>query len=107
MNSFPKFGTYNFVPRNGVMERINHQLDSIIELAPSDANCTAIIERIDNRFIFEVTLRSSLELFRSTSTIDTVNDVCRDRMWQVEIVSAMCNEIYGQIIEWQQRRFAA
>lgn len=107
MNSIPKFQMYNFSPRIGVPDKVNHILEGIIQMAPSDSNCTAVIERYGDKFVFEITLRSINEIFHSKFDINIRDRLCRERFWQVDVVSALHGEIKGQIHKWHERRFAA
>ena len=107
MEEKTRFLFSNFTPRNGVSERVNHILASIVEIAPSDSNYTAVIEQIGNLFHFVITLRSSNGIFDANRTVDTRDQIYRERHWQVGVVSGLYNEMKREIANWHRRRFTA
>lgn len=101
------FRMYNFVPRRGVLDRANHALGLILEKAPSDANCTALIERQGDQFVFEIVLRSVSDVFRAEARIDIKSRQCRSRLWQIGVIQDLRREISTQIHNWHERRLVA
>jgi|GEM_PF-3594148 hypothetical protein len=103
----PKFKTYNFSPRKGVAPQLNHQLELLMTRAPSDSSASATIERQGDLFLFEIVLRSQSGIFRKTAKVDARERRCRERLWQIDLVTELHHELLDQIHHWRERRFAA
>ena len=107
MSHFAKFKVYNFNPRADVIDKMNYILEEIAELVPNDSNCTAIVEKVKDHFIFEITIRAYNRVFYCKYDINVRAKLCRERLWQVEVASLLYNEMKKQIENYQQRPFAA
>lgn len=102
-----QFQMVNFTPREGSHDRLNQILQDITESGPSDAYCSAIIEKRGDTFIFRIVLRSMNEVFQANCEVDSKEERCRSRTWHEDIVNQLHEELRYLIGDWHQRRFAA
>lgn len=107
MENNPRFVFFNFVPRLNLTNDLIQILETLQARVPLDASCNATIRRQQDLFHFEIIFHSARETFRAKTTIDVRERRCRERMWQVNVVRDMVQEIGDQIRHWHSRRFAA
>lgn len=105
MENVPKFMFYNFEPREGVDHCCNTALWQTLEEAPSDANCTALIEKIGPQFFFEIVIRSHQGMFHCEKVINTERYLAMTRDWQTSVVELMRRELRNQLNSWRHQRF--
>lgn len=104
MLKLPKFEFSNFDPREGVPGALNSMLNIISEIAPSDATCSAYIEKIGRKFVFEIKIYSSVGTFTSRKDYDMQEFTPLERVWHVPVVRGMCRELRSELKSWVAQR---
>ena len=101
----PKFNYTNLQPRGNSAAQMNQELEIILDRAPSDASCTALIERVEDHFLLEIVVRSSQGIFRSFRSFDMRDLKGRDRFWHLNVVTEMSTEL-RKFSHWQLKNAA-
>lgn len=100
-----KIDFINFVPRAGFEKEFRRHLDRLLDESPSDASAQARALFDPDRFVLELSIRSSEGRFRSCVGVPIPRRKTRDRLWQTEALRQLTEEIDRQIRTWRRRRF--
>lgn len=106
MTEIPKFSHRNLLPRSNSAAQMNQMLEIILDRAPSDSSCTAVMERVENHFLIEIVVRSSQGIFRSYRSFDVKDLRGRERLWHIPVVTEMCTELKRKFQKWQAKSAA-
>lgn len=106
MMDIPKFSYMNLLPRGNSASQMNQVLEVILDRAPSDASCTALMERVEDHFLIEIVVRSSQGIFRSYRSFDVRDLKGKDRLWHLPVVTEMGTELKRKFSKWHARSAA-
>ncbi len=106
MMDIPKFSYMNLLPRGNSASQMNQELEIILDRAPSDASCTALMERVEDHFLIEIVVRSSQGIFRAFRSFDIRDLKGRDRLWHLPVVSEMSSELRRKFGHWHLKNAA-
>lgn len=95
----------NFTPRAGFEKELRRQLDRLLDASPSDATAEARALFDPERFVLELSIRSSEGRFRSCVGVPIPRRNPRDRLWQKNAIAELASQIETQIRAWRGRRF--
>lgn len=95
----------HFTPRDAFKKELTQQVQKILAECPSDADAQVRAMFDPDRFVLEISVRSSQGRFRSSVGVPIPKKGTRDRAWQTTAVEEMASEVSRQIRKWRAHRF--
>ncbi|MCB0347544.1 MAG: hypothetical protein KDD37_01850 [Bdellovibrionales bacterium] len=101
-----EFHFVGFTPRDPFKEKANEVINTLAEMMPSDATCSARVVMIDGKFFFQVIFVSKCECFIAKDVLDPSKENTSSRLWQAIALDRIASNLVTQVQSWRDKAAA-
>lgn len=101
-----EFQFVGFTPRDQFKQKANEVINTIAEMMPSDASCSARVVMIDGKFFFQVIFVSKCECFIAKDVMDPQKEDTSSRLWQAVALERIATNLVSQVHSWREKAAA-